>query len=145
MSVLSDELNNDPLARGYAQYIPDNPGALAQMMNAADYTMVKTKFVTARGVLAEYGEAGASVLDKIDAAGASDSAVKWAMKFVTSEPGIDVGHPTTRSLLNGMVPAVLTQAEADMLLNMAIQPASRADVLGLGYVTAADVQTALGV
>lgn len=145
MSVLSDELNNDPLARGYAQYIPDSPGTLAQMMNAVDYTMVKTKFVTARGVLAEHGSAGAAVLDKIDAAGASDSAVKWAMKFVTSEPGIDVGHPTTRSLLNGMVPVVLTQAEADMLLNMAIQPASRADVLGLGYVTAADVQTALGV
>jgi hypothetical protein len=144
MSVLSDELNNDPLNRGYAQFIPDSPGKLADMMNALDFTAVKTKFVTARGVLAEYGSAGASVLDKIDAAGASDSAVKWAMKFVTSEPGIDVGHPTTRSLLNGMVSTVLTQAEADMLLNMAIQPASRAEILGIGFVTAADVQSALG-
>jgi hypothetical protein len=144
MSALSDELTNDPLARGYAQYIPDNPGMLAQMLTAPDYTMVKTKFVTARGVLAEHGSAGATVLDKIDAAGSSDSAVKWAMKFVTSEPGIDVGHPTTRSLLNGMVPAVLTQAEADMLLDMAVQPASRAEVLGIGYVSAADVQAALG-
>lgn len=145
MSVLSDEINNDPLNRGYAQHIPDSPGVISDMLNSIDYTMVKTKFVTARGVLAEYGSAGAAVLDKIDAAGASDSAVKWAMKFVTSEPGIDVGHPTTRSLLNGMVPTVLTQAEADMLLNMAVQPASRAEVLGIGYVTAADVQAALGL
>lgn len=144
MSVLSDELTNDPLLRGYAQHIPDSPGVLAGMMNSLDYTMVKMRFVTARAVLAEHGSAGAVVLDKIEVAGASDSAVKWAMKFVTSEPGIDVGHPTTRSLLNGMVPAVLTQAEADMLLNMAVQPASRAEVLGIGYVTAADIQAALG-
>lgn len=145
MSVLSDEINNDPLNRGYAQYVPDSPGVISNMLNAPDYTMVKTKFVTARGVLAEHGSAGAAVLDKIEAAGASDSAVKWAMKFVTSEPGIDVGHPTTRSLLNGMVPTVLTQAEANRLLDMAIQPASRAEVLGISYVTAADVQAALGV
>ena len=144
MSALSNELSSDPLNRGYAQYIPDNPGMLAVMMNTLDYTMVKTKFVTARTVLAEHGSAGAAALDKIDAAGASDSAVKWAMKFVTSEPGIDVGHPTTRALLNSMVPSVLTQQEADMLLDMAVQPASRAEVLGIPVVTAADVQQALG-
>lgn len=144
MSALSDELTSDPLGRGYATFIPDNPGMLAVMMNAPDYTMVKMKFITARTVLAEHGSAGAVALDKIDAAGAADSAVKWAMKFVTSEPGIDVGHPTTRSLLNSMVPSVLTQQEANMLLDMAVQPASRAEVLGIPFVTANDVQQALG-
>jgi hypothetical protein len=144
MSALLDELTNDPLSRGYAQYIPDNPGMLAVMLNAPDYSMVKMRFVTARAVLAEHGAAGAAVLDKLDAAGANDSSVRWAMKFVTADPGIDIGHATTRTLLNGLVPTVMSQQEADILLNMAIQPASRAEVLGIGVVTAADVQAAMG-
>ena len=104
--------------------------------------MVKERFVTARAVLAAHGAAGAAVLDKLEAASGGNAAVKWAMRFVTAD-GIDVGHANTRGLLDAMVPAVLTQAEADMLKDMAIQPASRAEVLGLGYVFQHDVQAAL--
>ncbi len=64
------------------------------------------------------------------------------MRFVTSD-GIDVGHANTRTLLDALVPAVLTQVEADLIKNMAVQPASRAEVLGLGYVFQHDVQAAL--
>lgn len=140
---LQSELQNDPLSRGYAAFLPDAPGVLADMMNARVYTMVKERFVTARAVLAAHGTAGAAILDKLEAASAGNSAVKWAMKFVSQDSGIDVGHSNTRTLLDAMVPAVLTQAEADMLKDMAIQPASRAEVLGLGYVFQHDVQAAL--
>ena len=140
---LQSELQTDPLNRGYAAFLPDAPGVLADMMNARIYTMVKERFVTARAVLAAHGTAGAAVLDKLEAASSGNAAVKWAMKFVSQDSGIDVGHSNTRTLLDAMVPAVLTQAEADMLKDMAIQPASRAEVLGLGYVFAHDVQAAL--
>jgi hypothetical protein len=141
--TLRAELLSDPLNRGYAAFIPDSPGILAEMMNANDFTMAKERFVTARGVLAAYGPAGAVILDKLEAAASGNSAVKWAMKFVSQDSGIDVGHPTTRGLLDALVPAALTQAEADMLKDMAIQPASRAEVLGLPYVFDYDVQAAL--
>jgi hypothetical protein len=44
-----------------------------------------------------------------------------------------------------MVGTVLTQTECDLLKQMAIQPASRAEVLGISFVTEADVRTALGL
>jgi len=139
---LKSELENDPLNRGYAAFIGNAPGVLADMMNARIYSMVKEKFVTARGVLAAHGSDGAAVLDKLEALTSTSSEVKWAMKFVTSD-GIDVGHPNSRNLLDALVPAVLTQTEADLIKDMAIQPASRAEVLGLPYVFAHDVQAAL--
>lgn len=142
MSLLS-ELQDDPLGRGYAPHIAGSPGVLAEMMNAPVYTMVKTKFVTARGVLAAHGAAGAAILDKLEAASSSNAAIKWAMKFVSQDSGIDVGHQNTRALLDAIVPDVLTQAEADLIKDMAIQPASRAEVLGLPYVFERDIQAAL--
>jgi hypothetical protein len=141
---LQQELTTDPLGRGYQQFVPDCPGTLCDMLNAMSYSMPKTKFVTARGLLAEHGIAGAQILDKLEAAAASNSAVKWAMKFITAD-GIDVGHSTTRSLLDQLVGTVLTQTECDLLKFMAVQPASRAEVLGLGYVQEHNVRAALGL
>jgi hypothetical protein len=143
MTTLKSELISDPLNRGYAPFLSNSPGVLADMMNAREFSMVKEKFVTARGVLAAHGAAGAAILDKLEAVAGSNSTVKWAMKFVSQDSGIDVGHPNTRGLLDAMVPAVLTQAEADLIKDMAIQPASRAEVLGLPVVFPHDVQAAL--
>jgi hypothetical protein len=140
---LRNELINDPLNRGYGQFIPEAPGFLMDMLNAPTFTAVKPKFITARGVLAAHGVTGAAILDKLEAAASSNAAIKWAMKFVSQDSGIDVGHQNTRALLDAIVPAVLTQTEADLIKDMAIQPASRAEVLGLGYVTVSDVQAAL--
>ncbi len=140
---LKSELENDPLNRGYAAFIGNAPGVLADMMNARVYTMVKEKFVNARGVLAAHGAAGADIIEALNNASASNVTIKWAMKFVSQDSGIDVGHPNTQALLDAVVPSVLTQAQADMIKNMAIQPASRAEVLGLGYVFERDVQAAL--
>jgi len=141
---LQTELTTDPLNRGYQQYVPHSPGILCDMMNARNYTMPKERFVTARKVLADLGVQGAEILDKLETAAASNSAVKWAMRFMTTD-GIDVGHQTTRALLDQLVGTVLTQAECDLLKNMAVQPASRAEVLGFDYVREQDVRAALGL
>lgn len=141
---LEQELRTDPLNRGYAQYIPQSPGVLVEMLNRQQYTKIKSRFVTARTVLAEV-PGGAEVLDKLEAAGATNSAVKWAMRFMLSD-GIDVGFPVTQQLLDGLVAGgVLTQSESDSLKNLALQPASRAEVLGLAAVTEQDIRNALGL
>jgi len=145
----------------YAGLLPDSPGGAVDLLNATSTTAVKTRFVTARGVLAEVGPAGAVALDKLEAFAASaapvdplpaslHSAVKWAMRFITQngpESGIDVGHASTRSLLDAMVTiGVLTQVEVDAIKGMAAQPASRAEELfGVGTrVTEADVAASQG-
>lgn len=86
-------------------------------------TAVQSRFVTARTVLAECGANGASLLDKLDAAAGSNSAVKWAMVFLRQDSGLDVGHSNTQALLQGMVPSVLAQSESDQLKNLALLPA----------------------
>lgn len=143
MSTLQTELTTDPLNRGYAQYIPDCPGILVNLLNDPIYQKHKTRFVTARTVLAEVA-GGAEILDKLETAAQTNSAVKWAMRFVTTD-GIDVGYPATQQLLDSLVGSVLTQAECDALKNMALQPASRAEVLDLPYVQEHDIRTALGL
>ena len=142
--TLATELTTDPLSRGYAQLIPDSPGVLADMMNAQIYSMPKETRVSARGVLAAYGAAGATILDKLEAVSGSVSSVKWAFNFLKTDSGIDVGHPVTRGLLDQLAASgVLTTAEAQMVKDMALQPASRADILGLPYVREADIRSAL--
>jgi hypothetical protein len=142
--TLAAELTTDPLSRGYAQFIPDSPGILADMMNAQIYSMPKERFVTARGVLAAHGAAGATILDKLESAASSVSMIKWALSFLKTDGGIDVGHANTRALIDQLAAGgVLTSTEAGLIKDMAIQPASRADILGLGYVREADIRSAL--
>lgn len=141
---LQAEIQNDPLNRGYAAHIPHAPGLIVNMLNEYIYMAPKQKFVNARGILANLGLAGATILDKLEAATGTNSAVKWAMKFMTLD-GIDVGNTVTRQVLDSLVGTVLTQQEVDMLKDLALQPASRAEVLGLGTVEESQVRSAIGV
>lgn len=139
---LAEELRTDPAGLGYAAHLPDSPGLVVDMLNALTRTAVKSRFVTARGVLAEV-DGGAQILDKLEALAAGVSEVKWAMKFLLTD-GIDVGHPRTRGLLDQLAAAGgLTAADAKALKDLALQPASRAEELGLGFITEADVRVAL--
>lgn len=140
---LASELLYDPATLGYSQWRPDAPGKIVELINARTFTMEKTRMVSARTVLAEV-EGGAAILDKLEAAAGAVTEVKWAMRFMTGEEGIDIGHPRTRGLLDQLaLGEVMTQDDADALKAMAIQPASRAEVLGFQRVTEADVRAAL--
>lgn len=144
-AVLQAELQGDPADLGYAAHLPDAPGQIVDLLNAPTQTMVRERFVTARTVLAELDN-GATILDKLEAAAASTPAVKWAMRFMLSDPGIDVGHPRTQGLLEQLaVAGVLTVDEASDVQMMALLPASRAEALfGAGArITEDDVRAAL--
>jgi hypothetical protein len=63
--------------------------------------------------------------------------------FLKQDSGLDVGHPATQALLEGLAQAgALLQAEADQLKILALQPASRAEVLGFGPATEQDLRDA---
>jgi hypothetical protein len=128
LTALKSEVQTDPKAKGYSTFLPASPGQVIALVNARTETMVKPRFVTARTVLAECGAGAGALLDKLDAAGASNPNVKWAMKFLTQDSGLDVGHVATQALLGSLAPATILQAEADQLKAMAVQPASHAEV-----------------
>lgn len=139
MSALKDELTADPLGWGYAGLLPDSPGSVADLLNAPTRSFAQTTFVTARGILADV-EDGAQILDALQAAGAVNSTVKWAMVYLQKDSGVDVGHPRTRAMLDQLAQTgVITQAQADELKALALQPGSRAVELGIGAVTEVEV------
>lgn len=141
MSVLSDEITTDPTGKGYAALLPDQPGKVVDLLNAKTETKTKPRIITARGILSDYSggpAAAAAVLDKLDAAAPSIPALKWAWAFIKGE-GIDIGNSATQGMLDLLATPtlgdVLTGTEAANLKNLALQPASRAEVLGLPYMT----------
>lgn len=149
LTQLKTELHTDPAGRGYAVHVPHAPGALADLLNAPSTTLAKTRMVTARGIMASYGlgpSAGAAFLDKLEVLASSVPAIKWAMKFLQAEAGIDVGEPATQAMLTSLIGVGgITADEIDGIKAMAMQPASRAEVLfgASVQITEADVRAAL--
>lgn len=139
-AALADEIRNDPADLGYGPFISDAPGRITELLNEpARASMPATRLVSARTVLAETGALGAlalSAMEAFDEAGPGEgptlearglhAVVHWAMRFVTSNDGIDVGHPTTHQMLDALVLAgVIEQPMADALRGMSVQPCSR--------------------
>ena len=151
LAQLKTEMQTDPAGLGYAAHVPHAPGSLADMLNAQSATMAKPRMITARGIMASYGlgpAAGAAFMDKLEGLSAGAPAIKWAMKFLQTDAGIDVGEPATQLMLTSLIGAGgITAAEIDGIKAMALQPASRAEVLfGVGVqITEADVRAALEV
>ena len=151
LAQLKTELQTDPAGLGYAPHIPHAPGALADLLNAQSTTLAKSRMITARGIMASYGlgpSAGAAFLDKLEALAANVPAIKWALKFLQTEAGIDIGEPATQLMLTSLIGVGgITADEVNGVKAMALQPASRAEVLfGVGVqITEADVRAALEV
>ena len=131
--LLKQEIVDDPLFQGYSAFLPDSTGWVANMLNERKFQAAKTRMVTARGIMASYGigpTQGALFLDKLESLSANIPALKWAMKFLQQETGLDVGEPATQIMLTSLIGVGgITQAEIDGVKAMAIQPASRAEVL----------------
>ena len=131
--LLKQEIVDDPLSQGYSAFLPDSTGWVANMLNERKFQAVKTRMVTARGIMASYGigpTQGALFLDKLESLSANIPALKWAMKFLQQETGLDVGEPATQIMLTSLIGVGgITQAEVDGVKAMATQPASRAEVL----------------
>ncbi|MEN9905523.1 MAG: hypothetical protein RLZZ555_2088 [Pseudomonadota bacterium] len=126
--LLRDAIAADP-ALSAQPMNSDGAFAIAEAMNVFAGQAPAETMITARTVLAQLGMAGAVALDKLEAAAPHNSVVKWAIKFLTTD-GLDVGHPTSQSMLDQLAAAnVLTAAEASSLKALALQPQTRAEAL----------------
>lgn len=139
-SALKTEIETGPLA---AECAGGADESIATILNRSDIPTVCGRFVSARTILAEVS-AGAAILDKLEAVAATIPDVKWAMKFLQTETGIDVGHATTQAQIDALVVAgILNETEGGALKNLALKACSRAEIAGFGTVTAGDVSRAL--
>lgn len=138
LTILKDEITNDPLGIGYAANLPNSPGVVVDMLNAKIFKAVKPRIVTARAIIVEC-PSGASILDKFEQAASTNSTIKWAVTFLGQEAGIDVGNVATQEMIDALTGPLLTAEEGAQLKNMALQPASRAEVLDLGFVSIYDL------
>lgn len=128
LRVLHNDIAADPVLAKLPM-TSDGAYTIAETYNAVVGKAAAPTVITARTVLAELGMAGAVALDKLEAAGAANPVVKWAVKFLTGE-GLDVGHPMSQSMLDQLAAAgVLTQTEANALKGLALQDQTRAESL----------------
>jgi hypothetical protein len=142
-AALKAEIETDPTGKGYAAHLPNGVGEIGKLLNAQTEQTTASRMVTARAILAEC-QNGAQILDKLEAAAASNSAVKWAVKFLGQDAGVDVGHPATRAMIDQLVTATaLSTVDGNQLKAMAAHTASRAEIIGVGYVHDSDVRDAL--
>lgn len=150
LSALKAELQQDPAALGYSLLVqvrsPDSDYSLAELLNAPRAPVVDSCFINARTIMATLGPtAGAQLLDTFEAIAGSVSAVRWALKFVATDAGIDIGELGVRAMIGQLVQAGVAQSSADALLALALRPGSHAEALfGAGtVVTPRDVAAAL--
>lgn len=138
--ALKDEIESGPLAQ---ECSGKSDGEIADILNDRRFAGVKSRFVTARTILAEV-PGGAAILDKLEAAAPAIPDLKWAMRFIAGETGIDIGHAGTRANLEALAATgVITADEALALLQMAYTAMSRAEIAGIGTITHQDVAQAL--
>jgi hypothetical protein len=155
-AALRDAILNGPHAAACAPFVinfdaPKTPGAyindqtIADVLNSAPGGVTyRSRFVTARVLLAELDPmAAATILDKLEAAAVVNSAVKWAMKYITTD-GIDIGHPSTQGMLQQLAAGgVLDATEADAVIGLAGSTVPYGEFTFGAPVTAADVSIAL--
>src|SRR5690242_18623661 len=129
MSVLSDEITNDPTGKGYANFLPDQPGHVVDLLNAKTETMYRSpNMVTKRTIMELPPTMSRSILTKFRAFAAQDILVEEAVSFLGKPEGLDGGHPNTHELLDQLAlvaaPNGFTAEEVTALKNMSLKPAS---------------------
>lgn len=147
LTELRVEIETGPLASELAAAA--NDAARAAILNDKRLTTVKpTEMVNARILMSRIGAIeGAAFLDALEAAKDAVPAIKWALDFLRSEGGINVGDPVTRGMLDFLSSAqggsIVTAQQRDDIKALANEAKSRADILFQRDVTAEEVTRAM--
>ena len=98
-----------------------NDAAVADYLSTG-LTKLGAVNVTSNAIMAAMGAAGATALDKLEAAASSSPPVKWAMRAITTI-GLNAGDPVTQGLLDQLATGgVITAAEAASLKALGVVP-----------------------
>lgn len=136
--VVTNDMPKDP------DYF-EKDSSIAAVFNVASGTRLVERYENAIGIMSALGAVtGAGILEKLDQAKAGIPALKWAMLAMDDAQGINLGDPETQTMLDDLATGgVITQAEADAVKALAIQPSSLAYETVGQPITAADVSIAL--
>lgn len=137
--TLRTELLTDPIGMGYSAYIPHAPGKLVEMLNDLSQSAPASRYINVRTILSDIDD-GVAILEALEAAEGAVPILKWIMPFLKMESGVNIGNLRTLFMLNQLSGTVLTEAQANSLKALAMQPVSRAAVIGLGTVTEEQVR-----
>lgn len=141
-AALQAELANDPAGKGYAAHLPDAPGLVVDLLNAATETAPLERWVTGLTILSEC-PAGRSITRKLKKASIDDAVVEVAWYQLLGRRGLNVNDPATKAMLDEMAAAdILDTEEVTQLKAMAVQIASRAEIIGIGRATEEQVRKA---
>lgn len=156
MSKFNDDLRTLILATAEClPYVvtPDMPkqdasgkdATIAGILNQpAGERLVQRQF-TAISLMAELGAiTGATILEKLEAASASNPVLKWAMLAARTPPGIDFGHIETQKMVDMCVTADVITSEEGIKMKSLGKTSSSLALAAFGKaVTGAEVSNAL--
>lgn len=127
-------------------YPQSQDGTIADILNTANVQAHVQTLISARSMLSLLPPTeAATILDKLEAASAQIPALRWAMKFMVGELGIDIGHANARAMLDQLQAAgVLLETEVTALKNLSAVTISRAKRDYGRDVSNLDVARALG-
>ena len=127
----------------HPEWVGLSDNEIAVLFNEKTLTMVQSRFVQARTIVAEIDDGG-EILDAIESVSVAVPAVKWMMIYLKGEVGVDVGYPKTRKRIDDLAAGgILTVEQAETVKAMAVVPASIAEVAGFGYISHQQVAQAL--
>lgn len=138
MSVLSDEIDNDPEGKGYAALLPGQPAAVVELLNAKTETV--TGIIDRTNLTKWAARTGMRLVIQQEADNQASPLCPSALSIIDvlrgSSGGIDLADPDNITLLNtwealGKLPT----ASKNLMISMAAKKASRAEVLGLPFIT----------
>lgn len=132
-SILIAELTNDPLSRGYSAMTAAQ--VVASLRTANRTQLVPDSNYTAKGLFGLIPDPAdaETFMVGLEAAAESNPVVERALKWLEpAQGGIDVGHPTTRAMLDSLVTAgAITSQSAALVKAAGERLVSRAVELGI--------------
>jgi hypothetical protein len=140
LSVLAAEIKSDPLGLGYAAHLPFDPVRVVELLTVE----TETKLGPLRSTTAKAWAARGPYAKIVDASNLSTHPCRASCLVIRDSFACgDMIHVEDADL-QGMLDAwisndIATQAEVDALYKLAMQAASRADVLGIPAPTARDI------
>lgn len=151
-AALVAEITNDPEGLGYAEFVGNANGVIAEKLNLRNRTMYKSRWITDIGILDLYTDGpilGDVVLSKLEALAQSAhpaaGCLRRSLARLARDPGMDIGSANTHAIIDSLVDHGITADEATKLKALALSPCSRAEQLfGVGTtITETDVIGAL--
>lgn len=142
--ALLAEVQTDPTNKGYAAYLPSQPGHVVDLLNAVGTDQLIKSLPTNIGMAWAAAGPYARIVDAANTANhPCRASCLVVMDTFKCQMPINMEYPTIQAMFTGWVTAgVITQAEKDDLVNQSKQYVSRAEFLGFGVVTEADLRQA---